>query len=235
LPDKARPGAKKELAVSETVFTMPIEEAMRTQRAIRRLKSDPVDEALVMHLLELATRAPSGSNLQNWAFVVVRDRAVLGRLGRLNRQAWKIYSWIGRRLKGGDEKSMKLMKAGDHLAAHFEEIPVLVVGCLKGRVPPFPHVATASYFASIYPAVQNLLLGARAAGLGACLVTLPLWNVRAVKRALGLPGNVTPCALVPLGWPLGRYGPTTRRPLHEVVHLDRWGNHPAPSPVPDRA
>lgn len=210
----------------EEVFTMPIEEAMRTQRAIRRLKPDPVDESLVLHLLELATKAPSGSNLQGWAFVVVRDRDAMRKIGRLNRQAWKIYRWIGKKLKGHDEKSMKLMAAGDYLAEHFDELPVLVVACMQGRVPIMPHVANASYFASIYPAVQNLLLGARAAGLGACLITLPLWNVRALKRTLKLPGNVTPCALIPLGWPIGRYGPTTRRPIQEVVHLDRWGVHP---------
>lgn len=209
----------------EIVFDMPLEEAMRTQRSMRRLKPDPVDDSLILHLIELALKAPSGSNAQNWGFVVVRDRGVMGRLAQLNRRAWAVYSWLGRRLRK-DEKSVKLMAAAQHQADHFEEIPVLVVACLKGRAPTFPHVAASSYYASIYPSVQNLLLGARAAGLGANLITLPLWNVRGVKKALGLPGNVTPCAFVPLGWPMGRYGPTTRLPVGEVVHLDRWGNRP---------
>ena len=58
-----------------------------------------------------------------------------------------------------------------------------------------------SYYGSIYPSVQNLLLAARAAGLGAALITLPLWSTFAARRALGCPWNVTPCAVVPLGWP----------------------------------
>jgi nitroreductase len=83
----------------------------------------------------------------------------------------------------------------------------------------------ASY-GSIYPSVQNLLLAARAAGLGAALITLPLWSTWLARRALGLPWRVTPCAVVPLGWPMGRYEPTTRRPVGEVVHLDRYGHQP---------
>ena len=77
---------------------------------------------------------------------------------------------------------------------------------------------------SIYPSVQNLLLGARAAGLGAALITLPLWSTFAARRILGCPWSVLPCAVIPLGWPLGRYGPTTRRPVEEVVSIDRYGN-----------
>jgi nitroreductase len=87
-------------------------------------------------------------------------------------------------------------------------------------------VATASLYGSIFPSVQNLLLAARAAGLGAALITLPLWSRFLARWALGLPWNVTPCAVVPLGWPKGRYGPTTRRPVEEVVSLDRYGNRP---------
>ena len=113
-------------------LTMPLEDAMRTQRAIRRLRPDPVDDALVLRLIELALRAPSGGNAQNWEFVV---------------------------------------------------------------------------------------------GLGAALITLPIWSTVLARRALGLPWR-TPCAVVPLGWPHGRYGPTTRRPVGDVVHVDRWGNQP---------
>ena len=75
-----------------------------------------------------------------------------------------------------------------------------------------------------YPAVQNLLLAARAAGLGAALITAPLWSRLLARRALGLPWNVTPCAVIPLGWPIGKYGPTTRRPVGELVSLDKYGN-----------
>ena len=211
-------------------FSMPLEEAMRTQRAIRRLKTDPVDDALVLRLLDLAIRAPSGSNAQNWQFVVVRDPAVTGKLGRLNRMAWNLYGGLGRRLARGDDKMLRIIDAVEWQADHFEEIPVIVVACLRGqRLPfplPMPAMASTSYYGSIYPAVQNLLLAARSVGLGAALITLPLWSHFLARRALGLPWNVSPCAVVPLGWPRGRYGPTTRRPIGELVHLDRFGNQP---------
>ena len=112
-------------------------------------------------------------------------------------------------------------------ADHFEEYPGIVVACLKGRYIPFLHISSASYFGSIFPAVQNLLLAARATNLGATLTTIPLWNLIAVRRILGLPWSITPCAVIPLGWPLGRYGPTTRKTVHEVVSFDRFGNRPA--------
>lgn len=203
---------------------MPLEEAMQTQRAIRRLKPDPVDDELLRRLIELALKAPTGSNAQNWEFIVVRDAAVKRKLARLNRAMFRVYGGIGRRLVRSDAKMLRVLDAVQWQADHFEEIPVLVVACLKGLRLPFPAVFATSYYASIHPSVQNLLLAARAAGLGAALITMPLWSTLAARRALGCPWNVTPCAVVPLGWPRGRYGPTTRRPVEEVTSLDRYGN-----------
>ena len=207
-------------------LTMPLEDAMRTQRAIRRLKSDPIDDSLVLHLLELAMKAPTGSNAQNWEFIVVKDREVVAKLGRLNRRAIKLVGPIYKRSfkRRGDEKMLRLQKAVQWQADHFDEIPVVVVACVKGVIPPWPPGFTSSAYGSIYPAVQNLLLAARAAGLGAALITAPLWSNLLARRALGLPWNVTPCVVIPLGWPLGKYGPTTRRPVGELVSLDRYGN-----------
>lgn len=207
-------------------LNMPLEEAMRTQRAIRRLKPDPVDDELVLHLIELALRAPTGSNAQNWEFVVVKDPAVKAKLARLNRMAWRVYGGLGRRLveRRGDEAMGRIIKAVQWQADHFEEIPVIVVACLRAVIFPWPPVMAASLYGSIFPSVQNLLLAARAAGLGAALITLPLWSKLLAQRALGLPFHVAPCAVVPLGWPRGRYGPTRRRPVEQVVSLDRFGN-----------
>ena len=207
-------------------LTMPLEEAMRTQRAIRRLKPDPVDDALVLHVIELALKAPSGSNQQNWEFMVVKDRAVKERLSRLNRGAWNLYGGLGRRMYAQNPAMLRIMNAVQWQADHFTDIPVIVVACLRGFRPAWPPVATTSYYGSIYPSVQNLLLAARAAGLGAALITLPLWSTFLARRALGLPWGVAPCAVVPMGWPLGKYGTTTRRPVGDVVHLDRYGNQP---------
>ncbi len=205
-------------------FDMPLEEAMTTQRAIRRLKPDPVDDALVRRLLELALKAPTGSNAQNWEFVVVRDPAVKARLARANRRAFSLYERIGRRRAGSDPKWGRLLDAVRWQADHFEEVPVVIVACLRGPRAWFPPFAAASYYGSIFPSVQNLLLAARAAGLGAALITLPLWSTWLARRILGLPRNVTACAVIPMGWPLGNYGPTTRRPVADVVSIDRFGN-----------
>lgn len=205
---------------------MPLEEAMRTQRAIRRLRPDPVDDELVLRLIELAQKAPTGSNAQNWEFVVVRDPAIKARLGRYNRIAFNFYGRLGRVVMRNDPATLRVIDAVEWQAKHFAEIPVVVVACLRGPRVPFPPIMASSYYGSIYPSVQNLLLGARAAGLGAALLTLPLWSSLLVRRALGLPWSVMPCAVVPLGWPRGRYGPTRRRPVGDVVHVDRFGNQP---------
>jgi nitroreductase len=214
------------IASADSLFAMPLEEAMRTQRAIRRLKPDPVDDALVLKLIELALKAPTGSNQQNWEWLVVKDRAVKERLGRLNMRAWSLYGGLGRRMYRDNPAMLRIMNAVEWQATHFAEIPVIVVACLRGFRTAWPPIATGSYYGSIYPSVQNLLLAARSAGLGAALITLPLWSTFLARRALGLPWNVAPCAVVPLGWPLGKYGPTTRRPVGEVVHVDRYGNQP---------
>ena len=205
---------------------MPLEEAMRTQRAIRRLLPDPVEDALVLQLIELALKAPTGGNSQNWEFIVVKDRAVKRRLAGLNMQVWRLYGGIGRLAMRRRPDMLRTIKAVDWQARHFADIPVVVVACLRGPRLPFPPIAATSYYGSIYPSVQNLLLAARAAGLGAALITLPLWSSWLARRALGLPWNVSPCAVVPLGWPEGRYGPTRRRPVGEVVSVDRYGNRP---------
>jgi nitroreductase len=205
-------------------LSMPLDEAMRTQRSIRRLRPDPVDDELVLRLIELALKAPTGGNAQNWEFVVVKDPRVKARLAQLNRMSWRVYGGIGRVVMRNRPRMLRILDAVDWQARHFEEVPVVVVACLRGLRPLFPPVAASSYYGSVYPSVQNLLLAARAAGLGAGLITLPLWSTVLARRALALPWDVSPCAVVPLGWPRGRYGPTTRRPVEEVVHLDRYGN-----------
>lgn len=205
-------------------FGMPLDKAIETQRAIRRLKPDPVDDEIILRLVELALKAPTGSNAQNWEFIIVRDPQVKQGLARINRQAMRLYQrfggWIRRRRPG----QPKIANAVQWQADHFEEAPVIVVACLKGVYIPFVHLSTTSFFGSIYPAVQNLLLAARAVNLGATLTTIPLWNLISARRILGLPWNVTPCAVIPMGWPRGRYGPTTRKPVREVVSFDRYGN-----------
>ena len=208
-------------------LTMPLIDAMMTQRAVRRVRPDPVDDAVVLKCVELALRAPTGSNGQNWEFLAIKDQRVKDQLAKRYRQAWLPYSAIGKRTSAGDESMAKILRAVQWQVDHFSEIPVLIVPCLRGmRAPymPSPFVGETSFFGSIYPSVQNLLLAARAMGLGASLITLPLWSVTSARKILGLPLTVTPVCVVPLGWPRGRYGPTTRKPVEQVAHLDSYGN-----------
>jgi nitroreductase len=231
-PSSGASGIAPTAAEALTRLDMPLLQAMMTQRAVRRVLPDPVDDAVVLKCIELALRAPTGANGQNWEFIVVKDRRVKEKLARRYRQAWSIYyGAIVRRIAARDESMARVACAVQWQVDHFTEIPVLVVACLRlaareGRVPyiPMPQAVASGYFGSIYPSVQNLLLAARAMGLGASLITLPLWSVTSARRILNLPLSVTPCCVVPLGWPRGRYGPTTRKPVEQVTHLDTYGN-----------
>lgn len=205
---------------------MPLVEAMMTQRAVRRVRPEPVDDAIVLKCIELALRAPTGSNGQNWEFIVVKDRDIKNQLGKRYRQAWSIYGTIGKRMTTKNESMQKILRTVQWQVDHFSDIPVLVIPCLRGRRLPYspsPFINESSFFGSIYPSVQNLLLAARAMGVGASLITLPLWSVTSARKILGLPLSVTPVCVVPMGWPRGRYGPTTRKPVEQVVHLDIYG------------
>ena len=172
-------------------------------------------------------KAPTGSNAQNWEFVVVKDRAVKAKLARLNRMAWAGLR-RHRALDGAPRRATTRCCASSTPCSGrpttSRRSRCIVVACLNTWIPPWPSIASGSLYGSIYPSVQNLLLAARAAGLGAALITLPLWSKTLARWALGLPWNVTPVAVVPMGWPTGRYGPTTRKPVEEVVSLDRYGN-----------
>src|SRR2546425_9297352 len=127
-------------AATAPAFAMPLEEAMRTQRAIRRLKPDSVDDALVLRLIELALHAPTGSNAQNWEFVVVRDPEVKARLGRLNRMAWNLYGRVGRKMaaRSGDEQMKKIIEAVQWQGGYFEENPRPLGARLPGGVAVWP-------------------------------------------------------------------------------------------------
>jgi nitroreductase len=208
--------------MNQSVFdglNRPLAEVMETQRSIRRLADDPVDQSIVRRCIELGLRAPTGSNGQNWEFVVVRDPDIKSRLARQYRRGWPLYR---RTLDLSTPSNTRMVAAVQHQVDNFESIPVIVVACLRGGRPVGPYVAKSSYYGSIYPTVQNILLAARALELGASLITLPLWSARTSRRILGLPRSVKPACLIALGWPIGRYGPTTRRPVDEVIHLDRW-------------
>ena len=220
-------GPTDDLAEVERRLAMPLVDAMTTQRAVRRVRPDPVDPRIVRRCIELALEGPTGSNGQNWEFVVVTERATKERFQVQYRRAWSLYGRAGERVRGDDPQTAKILRSVRWQVDHLPDVPVLVVACLRGggKVPyvPMPALANSSHYGSIYPSVQNLLLAARAVGLGASLITLPLWSVTVARRILGLPLSVEPCCVVPLGWPIGRYGPKPRKPVDEVIHLERYG------------
>jgi nitroreductase len=219
-----------ELAEALGRLSMPMADAMGTQRAVRRLHTDPVPHELLLPLLELSLKAPTSSNTQDWSYLVVEDPQQKARLAGLYRKLYRVFNPIVERLARGDDNALRQMRPGQWQAENFEQIPVFVIPCyrrgIKHRPVGRPQISVSSFYGSVYPAVQNLLLECRAVGLGASIQTLPIWNVPAARRILGLPRSINPVCIIPIGWAKGRYGPTVRRPIGEVVHLDRYGNQP---------
>src|SRR5262249_2207516 len=196
-------------------------EIIRTTRSMRRLKPDPVPNELIRKILEAGGCAPSGGNMQRWRFLVIRDPKVKETVGAFYKRAWD--EQVAPRYRSGEpapgtsrERFERMLAAAEYLANHIHEAPVWIVPCLKGATP----TRTSGW--SIYPAVQNMLLAARALGPGATLPTLSLQFEKEADTALGLPPNVHSCALLPIGYPMGRFGPVRRIPLADVVYEDRW-------------
>jgi nitroreductase len=198
-------------------------EIMHTARAMRRLKPDPVPDALIRKILEAGTCAANGGNFQRWRFLVVKDPAIKKAV-----QVWYKKAFdevIGPRYASSApppgvtaERYARQRAAVAYLTEHFHEAPVWIVACLEERGAP-----TRWSGASIYPAVQNMLLAARALGLGATLTTRHLLYEKEAEAALGLPPGVHSYAILPIGWPMGNFGPVGRGPLSEFVYADRWG------------
>ena len=160
--------------------------------------------------------------MQRWRFLVVRDPEIKKTVGTYYKRAWD--EVVSPRYRAGEpapgtsqERFERMLDAAQYLADHIHEAPVWIVPCMEGANPS----RTAG--SSIYPAVQNMLLAARALGLGATLTTLYLNFEKEVEAALGLPSDVHSYALIPLGYPMGRFGPVRRIPLADVAYGDRWG------------
>jgi nitroreductase len=197
-------------------------EIIRSTRSMRRLKPDPVPNALLRQILEAGTCAASGGNMQRWRFLVVRDPSIKRAVAAFYRKAWDEQVGPGYRDSApapgmSRDRFDRLLAAAEHLAHHLQDAPVWIVPCLEGGKP------TRTSGASIYPAVQNMLLAARALGLGATLTTLYLLHERDAEAAFGLPEGVHSYAILPIGYPVGRFGPVRRAALEDVTFSDRWG------------
>lgn len=216
-------------------------EAIHTARAVRRFKPDPVPDRLITKILDAAIRAPSAGNAQNWAFLVVRDPEQRRKLGVIYRKASDmasaVYAARGRPPHLSEKQFQRLMASGGFLWDHMAETPVILVPCqTPPTLPPpeaLPTEIRARYGdeqrylerirgASIYPAVQNIVLACRGLGLGTTITTNHLRCEDEVKAALGVPDEVQTVALMPVGYPHDSFGPLVRRPLTDVAYADRW-------------
>jgi nitroreductase len=197
---------------------------MQTTRSMRRLKPDPVPDELIARILQAGACAANGGNSQRWRFLVIKDPQIKEAVAVHYRRAFD--EVVGPRYRNSSpppgvtkERYQRQHDAVAYLTEHFHEAPVWIVACLdEGSAPP-----TRWSGASVYPAVQNMLLAARALGLGATLTTRHLLHEREAEAALGLPPGVHSYAILPIGYPLGRFGPVGRGVLRDFVYLDRWG------------
>jgi len=196
-------------------LSMPVGEAMFTQRAIRRFRPDPIPIEDLHLILEAAVRAPNGGNQQLARFLVVNDPAQIRDFGPLYREAW----WAKRHDEGFDRREdlPEHYRSPSGLADAMGEAPCIVFAlALRG----FPGH-------SVIPAVQNLMLAARAIGIGSVPTTLHPSVMDRFHAMFAIPDDVGFHFCVPLGYPQGNFGPTVRKPTSETTFLGRWG-----APVP---
>ncbi len=213
---------------------MGIYETMRTLRAVRRLRPDPIPVDVLHRVLEAATWAPTGGNVQPWRIVAVKDRALKEPLGKLYAERWAAYS---KQYRTGIPASASVdvraraertLDAGDYLANHFGETPVIAVFCFNPKNMAITDSkqdrVSVVGGGSVYTAVENLLLAARAEGLGCVLTTLLCECEPEVRKLLAIPDPWYTASAIPLGYPVGRgHGPLIRRPVEHLVYLDSWG------------
>jgi nitroreductase len=198
-------------------FEMPVGEAIFTMRAIRRVKPDPIDDDDLRDILTAATRAPSGGNSQPWHFLVVQDPAQRQRFADLYREAW----WAKRADEGieGPEGIVRpTAKSAMRLSDEIGEAPVVILVCAAAK--------GAGAMAGVIPATQNLLLAARALGIGGTITTLHAVVDERVHELFAIPEEIQIVYCIPLGYPRGDFGSLERKPLAEVTSIDRWAQTP---------
>ena len=204
---------------------------MSTTRSIRRISDTPIPDDVLQRVLQAAIWAPSGGNRQPWRIIAVRDRDTKQKLSDIYVDEWAKYvDFNMKKVEGASSEIVEALRkglaVGTRLAETLADVPVVAM---------FVHDPSALYVtdeglgrspvvggASLYPAVQNLLLAARAEGLGGVLTTLISSREPDVRQVLGFPDTWGVYAMVPLGYPRGQHGPLTRAPFSEMIKFDRW-------------
>lgn len=217
-------------------------EGIITARAMRRYSDTPIERDELEAILRAAQQGPSGGNIQPWQFVVVTDSAVRHDLGEIYRRAYERYeaALLASMPPHRDEESAatweRTLAASRHLARHIGAAPAIIVVLMPDidmtlRDDDGP-LDVGTPYASVYPAVQNLLLAARSMGIGGALTTVHRVRQDEVRALLDVPDRFQTVALVPLGRPTGRFGIAPRRPVESVTHWDRYGSRESFGPAP---
>ncbi len=197
---------------------MDLFEAMSSCRAIRYLKPDPISEELVEQVITAATWAPSPGNSQGRDFIVVTDQAKREIIGNA------IEKVMGNRVAAMErpDKTHRLMLDGtQHLLVTLKTCPVLIFVCGKA-IYPYEAPRESFVWSSIYPAAQNLIVAARALGLGTVFTTFQGVAESVIRETLNIPDDVLIGCMIPMGWPDRKFGPVNREPYERVVHHDQW-------------
>ena len=209
-------------------------DALHTLHSVRRFRSDPLPDSVLRAIIEAATRAPSARNAQPWYFLAVRDPTIKRAIAVLYLAAWRqAQRYTAEVDADADIKDRpgyrRMMRSVDSLATHFDDAPVIVLALLDAtQLGPMADkqgaiLAPQSAYASIFPAVQNLMLAARGLGVGSTLTTVFSSVEAQIRAAVGIPPHVHVAALVPLGYPQRPFRVTKRKPLDAVAFLNRWG------------
>lgn len=208
---------------------MELQQILESTGTCRFYRPDPVPDAVLARVLAAARYAPSGGNRQPVRLLAVRDPEKKRRLREWYLPIWKAYvAPAAEAARAAGRPLPRIARNADHMAEHLHEVPVLVVVCavLADLYPTDQNLGRVSLVAgaSVYPAVQSLLLKAREEGLGTALTTLLCVEEPRVKALLGIPDGIATAATIALGYPAGPF-PTrlSRRPLREIAFLDGWG------------
>jgi len=212
-----------------TADTVGLLEGITSTRAIRRYTDEPIPDHVLRDLLFAATRGPSGSNRQPFRFVVLtegeRAQAAKRLIGRAAQAIWGSKREADQydRGSGTDPNSAKsrMARTMQSYVDEFHRVPCLILPCLVRYRAPTPGEG-----ASLYPAVQNLLLAARGLGYGGVITGFHAAVDRELKALLGIPEDVFIGCTLTLGKPAGHHGPVRRRPMAELVFGDQWGEAP---------